>query len=151
MDPRRGQNSITFLDNFHFVCSIKDEAALEFYRIYFEKNGLLYFDYLDEIEEKLEKEETLHLVDMVTNNINHENYYYYTYENVVKKVKSDRQLLRTMAKGFLHQMIKEEHSYKKNRAILPYHRVLSLILYTLCSGNIQDLSLEFLSSLGFEE
>ena len=87
----------------------------------------------------------MHVVDMVTNEIDEENFYYFMYKAIIRKVRSDQKLLITMTRGFISQLDSGTHHYIKNEVILPYQRILGILIYTLNNGNIERLSLEDLS------
>ena len=106
---------------------------MEFYRTYFSQTPAIPFDYLDKIEQDVEKESNIHLVDMVMNNINEENLLYYIYENSFNKFQEDIPLVEKVVKG-LFQKLDGSYSFIKNKAILPYQRIISLGLFCLCRG-----------------
>ena len=80
---------------------------------------------------------------MVMNFINEENLFYYIYESAFKKFQQDTSLVQQVVKG-LFEKLDDSYSFKKNKAILPYQRVISLGLFCLCKGEIKELSIEFL-------
>ena len=151
-NPKKGDNSMQFYEDFSFMSSVKLEAALKYYQTYFKHNPVVPFDFLDRLEQQLELEAHMHLVDTVTSNINEENYYYYIFCNLLNKIRSDSALSTQILRDLFLQVGGTNHSYIKNHAILPFHRVIAIGLFSLMDGAIEDLSLSLLSQkLGLEE
>lgn len=134
-----------YMNDLLFIASIGEKPALAFYGLFLAKNKYVKLPFLDEIELELEKNGSMHEVDLVTRFLNTENCYYNMHSDMLGKVKGNKEIVAAICKGLYQALTEGKYSYRKNKAILPHHRIFALALFTLFKGQLEHMTLKSIS------
>ncbi len=63
-------------------------------------------------------------------------------ENIVGLVKNNPQSLTQMFKNYVFEIMSNKHSYKKNNIIMPYHKIVSIILMAIYNAETSKITPE---------
>jgi hypothetical protein len=66
-----------------------------------------------------------------------ENYYYSLIGTIVSLVKKNPSSLLKMLANYINAAMDPKYSYKKNKVVMPYHKVIAMILSAIFKANIQ--------------
>jgi hypothetical protein len=63
-------------------------------------------------------------------------------ESIVSLLRSHDKTLGVMFNNYLNAVLDTKYSYNKNNIVMPFHKILSLIMFVMMDGNIEEFNVK---------
>lgn len=80
------------------------------------------------------------MVSIINNSLTIENYYYSLMDNFIRLIHNCQPSIVLMLQNYTDAVMNKSYSYKKNKCIMPFHKILGMIILSIYKGDLSKIN-----------